>query len=156
VIYLGTGWLFTSKLVMTNHHVVNARNDEEPRAAEGDLALQAKGTLVQFDFDGDAVAGVEVAVAKLEAWDPALDYAVLRIPEAARAPLARAAAPIALGSDPVPVNIIQHPGGRPKRYGIRNNLVSASEATELRYFTDTEGLKDLRQRFPALADEVGA
>jgi V8-like Glu-specific endopeptidase len=38
----------------------------------------------------------------------------------------------------VPVNIIQHPGGRSKRYGIRNNLVSASTATELRYFTDTE------------------
>lgn len=36
------------------------------------------------------------------------------------------------------MNIIQHPGGRSKRYGIRNNLLSAANDNELRYFTDTE------------------
>jgi hypothetical protein len=138
VMYLGTGWLLTRELVMTNHHVVNARNDGEPGATEPDLRRQAAGVEAHFDFDSDGSAGVRVTATGLVAWSAGLDYALLRIPAVDRAPLARAAAAIQDG-DPVPVNIIQHPGGRPKRYGIRNNLVSASKGTELRYFTDTEG-----------------
>ena len=138
VIYAGTGWLLTKSLLVTNHHVVNARNDGEANAPEADLRLQANGTIVQFDFDAEGVAGTEVGVTALEAWEPLLDYAVLRIPAANREPLARAVSAIRDITDPVAVNIIQHPGGRSKRFGIRNNLVSASDKTELRYFTDTE------------------
>lgn len=139
VIYLGTGWLLTSSLVVTNHHVINARNDGEPNAPEADLRLQTLATKVQFDFDAEDMAGSSVTVSALEAWEPLLDYAILRIPATTRTPLTRAREAIRDITDPVPVNIIQHPGGRSKRYAIRNNLVSASEATELRYFTDTEG-----------------
>jgi hypothetical protein len=54
---------------------------------------------------------------------------------------------------------IQHPNGKAKRFGIRNDLVSASTDTDLRYFIDTEGgpsvsLDDVRNRFPALAAEI--
>lgn len=139
VLYLGTGWLLTRELIMTNHHVVNARSEGEPNATEADFRLQASGAKALFDFDADGVAGIEVAVTGVEAWSPVLDYALLRIPPVNRSPLARARAAIEKVGDPVPVNIIQHPGGRSKRYGIRNNLVSAAENTELRYFTDTEG-----------------
>lgn len=37
----------------------------------------------------------------------------------------------------LPVNIIQHPDGEPKKLTCRNNLVSAGDASSLRYFTDT-------------------
>ena len=37
------------------------------------------------------------------------------------------------------MNIIQHPEGRSKKIAIRNNLVTHSTETELRYFTDTMG-----------------
>lgn len=137
--YLGTGWLLTDSLLMTNHHVINARNEGEANAPADDLRRQSEGTEVLLDFDADGVEGTELAAQALEIWDPQLDYAILRIPATGRAPLRRAAAAIQLGNEPVPVNIIQHPGGRSKRFGIRNNLVSASTATELRYFTDTEG-----------------
>jgi endonuclease G, mitochondrial len=137
--YLGTGWLLSDTLMMTNHHVVNARNDGEANAPESDLRLQAQGTTVQFDFDSDGLAGSQVAALSLEIWEAgSLDYAVLRIPASGRTPLRRAAKAIEKSDGTIPVNIIQHPGGRSKRYGIRNNLVSASTATELRYFTDTE------------------
>lgn len=139
VIYLGTGWLLSPRLLMTNHHVVNARSDGEGQALAADLHLQAEGTKAQFDYDREGVQGLETAVEKLEAWNDVLDYAVLRIPDSHRASLQRAPSALAKGGEPVPVNIIQHPGGRPKRYGIRNNLVSSADATELRYFTDTEG-----------------
>lgn len=139
IIHLGTGWLLTHELVMTNHHVVNARSDGEPNASVADFTLQAAATKGVFDFDGDALVGIEVTVTRVEAWDAQLDYALLRIPASARAPLARAPAALHKGSEPVPVNIIQHPGGRSKRFAIRNNLVSRSEGTELYYFTDTDG-----------------
>jgi endonuclease G, mitochondrial len=135
--HLGTGWLLTNSLLMTNHHVVNARDDGEPNASEADLRLQGQGTLLVPDFDSDGVAeNPPIAAIGLEAWHPTLDYALLRIPPFAdRAPLRRAAQAIAKNEA---VNIIQHPGGRAKRYGIRNNLVSAVTDSEVRYFTDTE------------------
>jgi endonuclease G len=137
--FLGTGWLLTESLVMTNHHVINARKDGESVATEADLRLQVAGTQAQLDFDGDLLEGSWIRATMLEAWDVRLDYAVLRIPATGRTPLRVAAQPLLPGTEHVPVNIIQHPGGRSKRYGIRNNLVSGSTATDLRYFTDTEG-----------------
>lgn len=137
--HLGTGWLLTPTLMMTNHHVVNARKETEPAAPESDLELQGAATEALFDFDGDTVQGNPVKVEKLEAWDPALDYAVLRLAQTGRPGLRRAAQSISkTDGDYVAVNIIQHPEGTSKKLGIRNNLVTASTATDLRYFTDTK------------------
>jgi hypothetical protein len=36
------------------------------------------------------------------------------------------------------VNIVQHPRGEHKQVAFRNNLVSAADATIVRYFTDTD------------------
>jgi endonuclease G, mitochondrial len=38
----------------------------------------------------------------------------------------------------IAVNIIEHPEGTAKKIAIRNDLVTASSGTELRYFTDTK------------------
>lgn len=124
--------------MITNHHVVNARQDGEPPAGDIDFRNQADATRVQFGYDFDGAPGNEVGVVALEAWQATLDYVVLRIEGTDRLPLARAARRVELGKETVPVNIIQHPGGLSKRYGIRNNLVSASTNADLRYFTDTQ------------------
>ena len=137
VLYAGTGWLLGPTLLITNHHVVNARQDGEPHAAEIDFRKQAEATRVQFGYDFDGAPGQDVGVLALEAADSTLDYALLRIEASGRQPLARTSQRLQLGKDTVPVNIIQHPGGGSKRYGIRNNLVSASTDIDLRYFTDT-------------------
>jgi hypothetical protein len=139
VIYLGTGWLITDSLMVTNHHVVNARNENEPPASDSDLQLQSKATRAQFDYDASGVKGVELPILGLEAWEAGLDYAVLRIDQLARAPVRLAPQPLEVhGQLYPPVNIIQHPRGNSKKFAIRNNLVSRATATELRYFTDTE------------------
>jgi endonuclease G len=136
--YLGTGWLLGRSLMITNHHVINARNDGEPNASDADLTLQGRGTEADLDFDADGVQPSSIGVAALRAWDTRLDYAVLEIDPIDRQPLACAADAIDPTDELVPVNIIQHPGGRTKRYGIRNNLVSSATELDLRYFTDTE------------------
>ena len=138
VIYLGTGWMIGPELMITNHHVINARNDGEPAALPADFEKQALATTGLFDFNDANVAGVEFSALELLASDPTLDYALLRVPanDRTRLPLAKAAVTKAPNQS-MPVNIIQHPGGQSKKFGIRNNLVSAATDTELRYFTDT-------------------
>ncbi|GLF93143.1 trypsin-like peptidase domain-containing protein [Streptomyces yaizuensis] len=151
--HAGTGWLVAPGLLVTNHHVVNARSatgGERPHADAADLELQARHTRVLFDFEDDdpdtldalgEAAGTEGAVAALAAADAELDYAVLRLAEApGRSALRLAARPMTVADgEIVAVNIIQHPGGRAKRVGLRNNLVYAADEQDVRYFTDTRG-----------------
>jgi len=139
MIYLGTGWLITSSLLVTNYHVVNARNEGEPPADKKDLLLQAKATKAIFDFNDSGLLGKEDRVLELEAFDVSLDYAVLRLAPTNREPLRIAStAPMMRPGDYIPVNIVQHPAGSSKKYAIRNNLISAITATDIRYFTDTK------------------
>ena len=139
----GTGWLITPTLLVTNHHVLNARSAVEgpaPQAGVEDLSLQAAATVVRFDYDAESADGVEVACSGVEAWSVDLDYAVLRLAESpgrAGLPL-RWAALDAKIDDNVPVNVIQHPNGMAKRIGLRNNVVHGTTEREIRYFTDTQ------------------
>jgi V8-like Glu-specific endopeptidase len=139
-VHVGTGWLLANDLILTNHHVINARRQGEATASAGDLALQAQNTTVQFDYDAETMAGTILNVSKLEASDADLDYAVLRLKEPiARAPLTLNRTKLEVAKDDyLAVNIIQHPFGGPKKVAIRNNLIYDSKFPKLRYFTDTE------------------
>lgn len=137
----GTGWLIANSLFVTNHHVVNAREDRESDASATDLDKQAKGATIAFDFDEDKSQPEIATVAKLELADAELDYAILRL---VKAPSGRHSLPILVqpvtmsASTYLPVNIIQHPRGLPKRIAFRNNLLSGSDTDTIRYFTDTD------------------
>lgn len=140
----GTAWLVTPELVVTNHHVVNARTGAGGRralAGPEDLLLQARGARARFDYESDDTETEEAAVRELAAADAELDYAVLRLAAPSARPVLRLAGRtlrVASG-DVVAVNIIQHPGGAPKRVALRNNLVFEADDRDLRYFTDTRG-----------------
>jgi endonuclease G len=140
VLYLGTGWVIAPQLIITNHHVVNAREEDEVPAADIDLKSQAAHTVVRFGFDADNIQGAENQVASIEAWNQELDYAILKVPGLARPQLERVSVALQRSETEsyIPVNIIQHPEGTAKKIAIRNNLVTASTTTELRYFTDTK------------------
>ena len=137
----GTAWLIADDLVITNHHVVNARRDDEPNASAVDLDQQASSSTVAFDLDNDESETQTMAVGGLEVLDEDLDYAVLRLaaPAPGRRPLALCRQLVTMNASTyLPVNIIQHPNGRPKRIAFRNNLLSGADANILRYFTDTD------------------
>lgn len=141
----GTGWLIAPDLLVTNHHVVNARKRTDGRqqvADPADLQLQAQGSRSRFDYLSDDDADAEEARAsELVAWDEELDYAVLRLTGTPPRPFLRVAtAPLAVAKDtPVALNIIQHPGGEAKRIALRNNLAFEADDLDVRYFTDTRG-----------------
>ncbi|MGW1375962.1 trypsin-like peptidase domain-containing protein [Streptomyces sp. NPDC002446] len=140
----GTGWMIAPDLLITNHHVVNARagtGTGRPVADSEDLHLQARHTTARFDFDTDEVETEEATVSELVAADAGLDYAVLRLTDGPGRPVLKLAErPLVVArGDYVAVNIIQHPGGRPKRVALRNNLVYEADEQDVRYFTDTRG-----------------
>ena len=141
--HAGTGWLITPELLLTNHHVIVARErrrgEPRPVVAPEDLELQATHAVCHFDFE-DGVQASAVEVAELVACDEKLDFAVLRLTEPlTRPPLRISPTPLTvLRTDPpVAVNIIQHPSGERKRVALRNNIVSEGGEPDLRYYTDT-------------------
>ncbi|MFD5322319.1 trypsin-like peptidase domain-containing protein [Streptomyces sp. NPDC127092] len=143
--HVGTGWLIAPGLLVTNHHVVNARNGiggGRKRVAEEDLQLQVRNSRSRFDYGADQAETEEATASELVAWDEQLDYAILRLTTAQpeRMVLRVATAPCeARGNAPQAVNIIQHPKGMPKRVALRNNLVYQADDKNLAYFTDTQG-----------------
>jgi V8-like Glu-specific endopeptidase len=144
--YLGTGWLITPDLLVTNHHVVNAR-DDGTHAAEADLRLQAGKTQVQFDYENPDAAIESEAVTELAAWAPLdgpLDYAIVRLAQkqdATRPPLRLRREAMKLPADVAEypaLNIVQHPLGGPKMVAFRNNQVVQVMDGDLWYYTDTQ------------------
>jgi hypothetical protein len=137
----GTGWLIGKDIFITNHHVINARDAREAPASTADMEKQAAGATIGFDFDAEGSLTETIAVSKLELAEPGLDYAILRLSNAParRQPLSINLQAVTMTpSTYLPVNIIQHPRGKPKRIAFRNNLLSGSDADSIRYFTDTD------------------
>lgn len=138
----GTGWLIAPDLIVTNHHVLAARRAGEPAVGSQDLALQAATTRVQFDFLADDAAPQDHAVVELVATEPGLDFALLRLAPAQRAPLRLRKAPLRRARG-MPlrerVNLLQHPNGEAMRLGFRNNFVVCGDERWLSYLTDTHG-----------------
>jgi endonuclease G, mitochondrial len=138
--YFGTGWLLGGRHIITNHHVVNARDPGEADASLDDFALQGENTTVQFDYNQRNAAGDPRTVQSVAAANKKLDYAILELESpTGREPLTVLEKEFDLPSQSyVPVNLIQHPGGNPKTLGIRNNLVATVKDINIAYFTDTE------------------
>ncbi|WP_326540924.1 trypsin-like peptidase domain-containing protein [Pseudorhodoferax sp.] len=141
----GTGWIIAPGLLVTNHHVVNARRKEgvqEPDASPQDFRLQAEHTRVLFDYIEAEAVDTETGPGALLYSNAALDFALLRLPASAparpplrlRSHLIRKTKIQALGTA---VNLLQHPNGKPMRLGFRNNYVVAADEQRLSYLTDT-------------------
>lgn len=145
----GTGWLVTRDLLVTNHHLVNARPtgflQPMAEADEQDLLLQARGSLVEFDYFDDEVPPYTRRVCALEAIDRQLDVAVLRLEpplagDEARRPLELRKTPMTRPRDTrlsLRANLLQHPDGAPMRVGFRDNYVVEGTQEWISYLADT-------------------
>jgi endonuclease G len=142
---MGTGWMLGPRLLITNHHVIDARiPGREPPAAPADFQLQGSTAQVLFDFHKASSAVTATRSLACVASDPTLDYALLRLPEDApdRPPLRLRSGPITKPKDRAlrdRVNVLQHPNGDPMRLGFRNNFVVTGTEDKLSYLTDTAG-----------------
>jgi V8-like Glu-specific endopeptidase len=137
--HAGTGWMITPDLVVTNHHVIVAREQGEPAPAAADLTRQIADGHAEFGYDFLDAPADQIGFKGLEATDATLDFAILRLQKAfAGNPLRLGPRPLSVKPNRGPaLNIIQHPSGGPKQVAIRNNLASEATTTDVTYFTDT-------------------
>lgn len=129
-----TGFLVSSRLLLTNHHVL-------PSAA------CAKRSAVEFNYQESAAGEIQatevfaLAPDELFLCDSELDYALVAVaPEPGLAaygwlPLIADLGKLLVGET---VNIIQHPNGEPKQLAIRHNQVVDELELFLHYQTDTD------------------
>ncbi len=143
----GTGWMIGPGLMVTNHHVVNARMRGfvvEADATEADFKLQSENIQILYDYHQvDNPSHIIITgAAALVAANKDLDFAILRLPDGSperpplklRMKLLRKTLAQALGTR---VNVLQHPNGNPMRIGFRDNFVTIGDTDLLGYLTDT-------------------
>ncbi|MCW5319487.1 serine protease [Nostoc sp. KVJ3] len=141
----GTAWIIAPGILITNHHVIEARDRSyESPATPEDFQLQAENLTAWFDFLSESGSYLACQNAELLASNQKLDYAIVRLKEsekiADRKPLCLVEKQPELERG-YRLNIIQHPRGGPLIYAIRNNFYIGTGANKdfLRYLTDTEG-----------------
>jgi endonuclease G, mitochondrial len=138
---VGTGFMVSSRLLLTNAHVIP--NDEA-----------ALGAMVTFDREGDergrprptTAFQLDPAAFALYSPEDQLDYALVavgstisgagRLEDYGCCRLSEKPDKHVLG---MAVNIVQHPGGLPKMVALRNNLLTHRTDRTLLYETDTQG-----------------
>jgi endonuclease I/V8-like Glu-specific endopeptidase len=127
----GTGWLCSSRLLLTNHHVLES-------------AATARSAAVQFGYEigrnGALQAGTELALDPdtLFLTSAELDYALVAVRGDTSAygwlPLLAAQGKVLVGEA---LSIVQHPGGEPKQIALRENRLVDLLSDFLHYETDT-------------------
>jgi V8-like Glu-specific endopeptidase len=147
---MGTGWLMAPDLLLTNHHVIEARSPDEAPASDSDFRAQASTINTWFHYEEREAEHWEYEGWDLEYANRALDYALLRFSSSAAftKPLSEWRFLLFVPSPPqltkgYRLNIIQHPQGGPKLIAIRSNFFvdrysTANEPDRIRYLTDTE------------------
>lgn len=141
----GTAWIIAPGILITNHHVIEARDIKyESPANPEDFRLQAENLTVWFDFFSESGSYLTCQNAELLASNKQLDYAIVKLKESEkildRQPLCLVEKRPDLERG-YRLNIVQHPRGGSLTYAIRNNFYVGTGANQdfLRYLTDTEG-----------------
>ena len=134
---IATGFLIAPDLLLTNHHVFRARDEARGTGAQFLYERTQSGLRagIVFELEPDRFfvnhAGLDYAVVAVNA--TALDGAPLS--QFQYLPLIAVTGKILKGD---PVNIIQHPDGRPKQYAtVNNRLLDLRDDGFLLYETDT-------------------
>ena len=126
----GTGFMISDDLLVTNHHVISSRRE----------ALAAEFTFrYQLDINGIEITPVPVKSHSEGIFytNPELDFTIVQLygnPGEKFGSLKLKEGPISLDQR---VNIIQHPGGHPKKISIQNNFVAYVDNTIIQYYTST-------------------
>ncbi len=131
---LGTGFLISPDLLMTNHHVIPDANAVEQSVAEFNY---------QYDFENNLMQTCRYRLNKNRFHtNPVLDYTTVGVLSDPQKPDLKTWGHVILNphADPVPgehVIIIQHPNGGPKQIVVTANQVIGIWEHRLQYTTDT-------------------
>lgn len=129
--WMGTAFLVAPDLLMTNEHILHDSSE-------------LPGTVVRFNYEDDRYGRAQPTrdysprAGGLFYADPHLDFAIVEIEGSPGddwgwLPLTRAE--VDVGDR---VNIVQHPGGRPKEIALQSNFVEYVGSDVVQYVTPTE------------------
>lgn len=127
---LGSGFLISDNLLVTNHHVIHDAQEARTATVEFNYQQDMHGralapTVMRFDPDAAFVTSVED------------DWSAVRVAGDANATWgAIPLEPVAVAVDDR-VNIIQHPGGGTKQLSFFHNVVTYADSKRVQYLTDT-------------------
>lgn len=138
---IGTGFLVTPTLLLTNAHVIGAHAEVSDAAVEFDFEEDESGSMkpsVLFDLDPN---GVFISSPRQD-----LDYTLVSVKSKSRdgktslsrydhVQLDSRTGKILRGES---VNVIQHPQGEPKQIALRNCMLTAFLERHLHYEADTQ------------------
>ncbi|OLD96843.1 MAG: serine protease, partial [Cyanobacteria bacterium 13_1_40CM_2_61_4] len=127
--WVGTGFMISSSLMMTNSHVM-----PREKLKQSDFRFN-----YQLTFDGvaevaksyRAVTGGQFHI------NPDLDYSIVELEGSPGDDWATVPLSMMLPSKGTRVNIIQHPAGLPKQISFQNNFVEYSDEKVVQYITST-------------------
>ncbi|MFJ1732831.1 trypsin-like peptidase domain-containing protein [Streptomyces sp. NPDC088254] len=135
---VGTGFLVSPTLLMTNHHVL-------PDAEAARQSFVEFDAQVTVDNVPQPPTRLEFAPDEFFTADPRLDYALVRVaPGPDQRPAGDAFGWNRLSAQPgklvigEPVNVIGHPMGRLKEIAVRDNMLQTRLDDFIHYMTDTE------------------
>jgi len=129
----GTGFMFTPNLLITNNHVVPAKDLLPTIIFRFNYQLTSDGAMeVTKDYaakvDGIFQTNAELDYTIIELdLDPGKEWGFLRLQESS------------IANKDSRVNIIQHPAGLPKQVSLQNNLIAYADSRIIQYYTSTLG-----------------
>jgi V8-like Glu-specific endopeptidase len=133
-IELGTGFLLSKNLLLTNNHVLPDKDSASTALVKFNYELSADGNPYNptaFSLDPDSAFFTKAGKTD--------DWSLVRVKGDANKDFGN----ISLSSDAEAmkndfVNIIQHPAGRYKEIGLYHNVVTYADGDIVQYLTDTE------------------
>ena len=137
---MGTGFLVSPSLMMTNHHVINSRRMAKLCAAEfeyehGPEKKPDQSYLFQLDPDTFFLVDEDLDYALIAVSPIAQNAQKKELSDYPHIPLKRSLDKILVEEA---VSIIQHPDGLPKMIAIRDNQVIAIQEPFIHYLADTQ------------------
>lgn len=130
---LGSGFLATDDLLITNHHVIPDAQTAKQSRVQFNYQLTASGLsaeVTEYELDPEQgfatspmVGGDDWTAVRIKG-NPSAEWGTIKLTEATIRP-----------NDYV--NIIQHPSGLPKQIAIYHNVVTYADSSRIQYLTDT-------------------
>jgi V8-like Glu-specific endopeptidase len=136
---LGTGFLISEDLLMTNNHVIDSEEAAKTCSFQFNYQLDRTGKALPASatraLDGGLFYTSPLAAHNATADE--LDYTVVQL-----ADVPKNIAPLTLKSIPIKrdsrLTIIQHPGGDYKKFSMQNNFAEYVDSYVVQYTTSTE------------------
>ncbi|WP_439656992.1 trypsin-like peptidase domain-containing protein [Lentzea sp. HUAS TT2] len=127
---LGTGFLISNDILVTNNHVLPTFHESRDAEVRFNYQADSSGTICEY---------VTLPLCPADGFETSLesDLTLVKMPQGTNSAWGAISAIEFDTFATKRVNIVQHPGGGPKQIALYHNIVSHIDDTIIQYYTDT-------------------